>query len=253
MNGLSGVAARPAADWLGARDPRLRLLAALGFALVTVSLHRIPLLAIALTAGLVLAICGGAGWRSLLRRLLFLQGVLVVLLVTLPFAVPGTPWFSIGPLTASGEGSVRALVILLKANAVTLAMLGLLGGLDPVAMGHALGRLRVPYKLVYLFLFSVRYLGLLYEESVRLRRAMRARCFVPGNNRHTWRSLGWLMGMLLVRSMARARRISAAMKCRGFQGHYYLLETPDWHPADHLFLAASGFGGTVLLVADKLT
>ena len=36
---------------------------------------------------------------------------------------------------------------------------------------------------------------------------LRVRGFKPGSNRHTWRSLGYLVGMLLVRSLERAERV----------------------------------------------
>jgi len=51
---------------------------------------------------------------------------------------------------------------------------------------------------------------------------MQARAFVMGTNRHTWKSIGYLFGMLLIRSVERAERINDAMKCRGFCGRFYL-------------------------------
>jgi cobalt/nickel transport system permease protein len=122
------------------------------------------------------------------------------------------------------------------------------GTLEPATLGHALGRLRVPDKLVHLFLFTVRYVDVLDAEFLRLRQAMRARAFVPGSNAHSWRSLGWLIGMLLVRSLERSQRILAAMKCRGFDGRLYLLEDYRWRRADSLH--ALGFG--LLLAAILL-
>ncbi len=106
-------------------------------------------------------------------------------------------------------------------------------------MGHALSRLKAPDKLVHLLLFTVRYLGVLQEELQRLRRAMRARAFVPRSDLLTWRVTGWLAGMLLVRGFERARLVSAAMRCRGFQGRFYLLDTAAWAPADTLLSLVS--------------
>ena len=119
-------------------------------------------------------------------------------------------------------------------------------------MGHALARLKAPDKLVHLLLFTVRYLGVLHEELLRLRRAMRARAFVPRSDRHTWRVTGWLAGMLLVRGLERARRVSAAMKCRGFHGRFYLLDTAAWASADTLLSLVFGAGLAALLVLDRL-
>ena len=77
----------------------------------------------------------------MLRRILPLE--LVILLVALVL-----PW-SAGPSAAQvGRGSATprclAAVIALKANAIVLGLLALLGGMDAVTLGHALGHLHVP-------------------------------------------------------------------------------------------------------------
>jgi len=233
---LSPVAQARESHWLGRFDPRLRLLGTLLFALTTVSLHQLPLLLACLLAGLLLAWQSGLRTGALVRRLLMLEGFMLLLLLTLPFTVAGEVWFSIGPLSASWEGLQRALQILLRANAIVLVLLSLIGTLEPVVLGHALGQLGMPRKLVHLFLFSVRYIGVLFQEYQRLRTAMRARAFVAASNRHTWRSFGWLLGMLLVRSLERSQRVLKAMKCRGFHGRLYLLNENRWQPRDSLIL-----------------
>jgi cobalt/nickel transport system permease protein len=227
-----------AETWLTRREPRLRVMLAFAFALLTVSLQRFVPLAMALVLACSLALSAGLAPRLLLRRLLALEGFMGVLLILLPFNVPGETLLQLGPFGASREGLLQSLAILLKANAVVLALLALVGTLEPVTLGHALARLRVPDKLVHLLLFTVRYLGVLHEEYRRLRQAMRTRGFRARSDLHTWRSLGWLMGMLLVRSLERAQRIVAAMKCRGFNGRFYLLDGRPWRPADTHFAFA---------------
>lgn len=210
------------------------MLGAVLFALVTVSLGRVvDVLAAFLLAGL-LAMTTGLRLRDLAKRMLALEGFMLVLLVSLPFTVPGAPVLTLGPLSASQPGLGLAVLILLKANAVVLALLALVGTLEPVVLGHALARLGVPEKLAHLLLMTVRQIHLLHAEFLRLRQAMRARAFRPRSDRHTWRSYGWLMGMLLVRSLARSQRILAAMRCRGFQGRLYLLDSSRWGAMDTL-------------------
>jgi cobalt/nickel transport system permease protein len=248
MNGLLVLAGRD--GWLERRDLRLRLLAAFAFALVTVSLDRPLALGAALGAGLTLALAGGLSVRGLARRLLPVELFLALLLITLPFSTPGEPWLGLGPFAASWEGALRGAEIALKANAVVLAVLGLLGGSEPIALGQALARLGVPDKLVQLYLFTLRYLGVLHAELTRLRLAMRARAFVPRSDWHTWRSLGWLAGMLLVRSIERSRRVLGAMKCRGFDGRLrHLQDQSAWAPADTrvALVLAAGLGALLAL------
>jgi cobalt/nickel transport system permease protein len=221
--------------WLTRREPRLRILSAFAFALLTVSLDRFYLVILVFALAFALTLSAGLAPRLVLRRLLALEGFMLVLLLLLPFSVPGQALLQLGPFAASREGLVQALAILLKANAVVLLLLALVGTLEPVSLGYALARLRLPDKLVHLLLFTVRYLGVLHDEYRRLRQAMRTRGFRARSDRHTWRSLGWLMGMLLVRSLERSQRIHAAMKCRGFNGRLYLFDGCPWRPADSLF------------------
>ena len=116
-----------------------------------------------------------------------------------------------------------------------------MGRLEPVVFGHALARLGLPEKLVHLLLFTVRQIRLLHQEYQRMDQAMRVRAFRPRSNRHTWNSYGWLIGMLLVRSLGRSQRIMGAMRCRGFHGRLYLLDTPVWGRGDTATAAALGF------------
>jgi cobalt/nickel transport system permease protein len=225
--------------------------AAVLFALAVVSLHRFPAAAAAFTMALGIALGSGLTVAVLIRRLLALEGFLLVLLLTLPFTLSGETVFTLGSLNASREGVQASALILLKANAVILVLLALVGGLEPVVFGHALARLGVPRKLVHLLLFTVRQIHLLQREYLRLRQAMRARAFVPRSNRHTWNSFAYLMGMLLLRSVERARRVLAAMRCRGFDGRLYLLNGSRWGSADTLGLLGFGLLAAGLPILDR--
>ncbi|MEZ5584185.1 MAG: cobalt ECF transporter T component CbiQ [Candidatus Competibacteraceae bacterium] len=205
-------------------DPRLRVLAATTFALVVATGQDLLMLSTALGIAGLLALLARLPLRSTVKRLLAMDLFIVALLFLLPFTAPGDPVFHLGGLGASQQGLHQAAAIALKANAVMLALLALVSTLDEVTLGHTLHHLRTPEKLVHLLLFTVRYIEVLQREYQRMRRAMIARAFVARSNWHTWRSLGYLFGMLLVRSLDRSERILAAMKCRGFQGRYYLLD-----------------------------
>ena len=144
---------------------------------------------------------------------------MILVVALLPFTMPGEPLVSIFGYAASSEGLWRAAQITLRSNAVVLMTLALLG-LTDLVYGHALEKLRVPAKLVQLLLMTVRYIDVLGREYRRLRVAMTVRGFRMRCNVHTWRAMGYLFGMLFVRSLERAERISAAMRCRGFRGRF---------------------------------
>jgi cobalt/nickel transport system permease protein len=110
----------------------------------------------------------------------------------------------------------------------------------------------VPAKLCHLLLLTLRQILLVGDEYQRLRGAMKVRAFVPRSDRHTWRALGWLIGMLLVRSLARGQRLSDAMRCRGFDGRLRLLRRGRWQRHDSLALAVFVTACLALLAADRL-
>ncbi|TFG95836.1 MAG: cobalt ECF transporter T component CbiQ [Myxococcales bacterium] len=232
-------------------DPRARVGALLVFAIAVVALHRIEIAAAAFVAAGLVALLLRLPPATALRRLLAAQASLLLLLVTRPFSIPGEPLFHVGPFVASEAGCLRAATIALKANAIVLAAMALLGTLDASRVGHALHRLHAPASLVHLFLFTVRYLGRLEEEFARLRNAMRARAFRPHSDRHTWRSLGQLAGMLLVRSAARAERVMQAMRCRAFTGRLHVLDDLRWRAADGVVAAIFGLGLAGLVALDR--
>jgi cobalt/nickel transport system permease protein len=91
---------------------------------------------------------------------------------------------------------------------------------------HALTRLRIPDSVVYLFFFTYRYAHEIVREYTRIHNAMKIRCFTPGTNIHAYKSYAYLVGMLLVNSYERGRRIRAAMICRGFTGTFPSFDSP---------------------------
>lgn len=231
-------------------DPRSRVLAALGFALVVVCLRSLPAAACALIPAIALAVLAGLRAGPTLRRLAALEGFMILTLVSLPFTMGGPVLFSWGDWQWGLEGSQRAALILTKGSAIALSLLALLGSLELAELGHALARLRLPARFVALFVLSVRYLDVLRAEYARLRLAMRARGFRPRASLHCWRSLGHLLGMLVVSSLERAERVHAAMRLRGFTGHLHLLDEHRASGLDWGFAAALAVTGTLLALLD---
>lgn len=210
-------------DHLGI-DPRARVIAAVALSAVTVAASQLTVVAIALATAAGTTLASRQSPKSVVKRLLPLNVLMLLLVVLLPMTTHGETTCRLGPMQFSREGFWLAVGIAMKGNAVLLWLIALLGTIDPITLGHALSHLHVPDKLTHLLLFTVRYLDVLHREYLRLRAAMKARGFRPRLDRHTYRSLGYLVGMLLVRSFDRAERILAAMKCRGFRGHFFILE-----------------------------
>ncbi|PIE11289.1 MAG: cobalt ECF transporter T component CbiQ [Rhodobacterales bacterium] len=229
------------------RDPRMRIVLACIFGIVTVALSTLPALSVALALSFALLSVSRLPWRETLKRMAMMDGFILFMLALLPFTVPGDPIFTIWGFGASWEGLWQAIEIALTANAVILALMVLVGSMEPVTLGHALHRLRCPELLVHLLMFTIRYVDVLREEYLRLRAAMKVRGFRPGTNWHTYRSFGYLVGMMLVRAIERSERILAAMKCRGFSGRFMLLKEFSLTRRDLAFGAAF-IGGCMMLI-----
>ncbi len=212
------------ARYLDRVDPRARVLLAFGLVVLVAVAGRFATLGAGLAVALLCAALSGNPRRMVLRRLVALNAVLLLVGVLLPLTTEGTPAFHLGAWPYTREGLRTAAAVVLKGNGIVLVSVGLLGTLPSATLGHVLSHFRVPDKLVHLTVFTVRYLDVFRREYARLRGAMRVRGFRPGANRHTYRSFGYLAGMMLVRSLDRSERIVAAMKCRGFRDRFYLLD-----------------------------
>lgn len=218
-------------------DPRTRILAAAAVSVVVAMLSRWEAAAAAWAAMALWALACRYRPAALLRQLLPINAFVLMLALLLPWTTPGQPLFHVGSLAFSRQGVFLAVLLGLKGNAIVLALVVLLGSLDVSTLGHALSHLHVSRKLAHLFLFTVRYIEVLRLEHRRLRVAMQVRGFRPGMNAHTYRTYGYLVGMLLVRSLERSERIVAAMKCRGFRGRFYLLDHFAYTRRDAYFAA----------------
>ncbi len=233
-------------------DGRVRVVIALAFAVIVVSLDDLRLLAAAFACALLLAALARLPAMRTIKRMFGMDAFMVPILVLLPFTVAGQAIASVGPWPISAEGVRQAAIIVVTANAVVLAVLALVGTIEPARLGSVLRALGVPAKIAHMLMLMTRYITVFEGEYARLRLAMKARAFRPRGNLHTWRSLGYLFGMLLVHSFERGERIADAMKCRGFAGRFAAPERPplaaaDWAFAGVAALALSGLAGVGLL------
>lgn len=237
---------------LAGLDPRGRLLVTAVFALGVVGLSSLPALLLALLLAALAAVFAGLPLWVTVRRMAALDGFMILALALLPVTVPGEPLLSVGGVGFSRAGTLQAGLILLKANGVVLMTQALVSTLDSFTLSRTLRRLGAPQNFVLLLFFMLRYATVLNGEYQRLRLAMRVRGFVPSTRLHTWYSLGLLFGMLLVRALERGERIGAAMRCRGFTGHFPQEVdsglSRGWRRPDAV-LALVASGGGLLLAA----
>jgi cobalt/nickel transport system permease protein len=245
---FSAVPDSPLARW----DARWKLLALLIVAFGIATLDHLAPSAVALAVTLsLLALARLPGPWVRGRLALFAFAALPFLLI-LPVTLDptGSGW-SLGPLHCSEQGVAAGLAVFCRCMAIgclTLILLGTAPLQHSLAAAH---QLRVPGVLVLLMGLAYRYAFLLGEESRRIRIALRTRGFRARANRHGYRTIGQMTGAILVRGSDRADRVTAAMRCRGFDGTFRTTLTFRTAPADFIFcLLAITFTG-VLIVWDR--
>ncbi|MBQ9405725.1 MAG: cobalt ECF transporter T component CbiQ [Desulfovibrio sp.] len=201
-------------------DARVRLGCAVGLCLCLSLLGDVYACLVGLAVSALLLLLARPCWQPLLCRLAAINVFVVFLWCVTPWSVPGEELMRLGWLTISVQGVRLSLLVSLKANAIAAVFLALVGTMTAPELGHALERLHCPTKLVFLFLFTARYVHVLGQEWRVLFTAAKLRGFRPGTNAATYRTLASLLGLLLVRSHERAQRVHEAMLLRGFDGSF---------------------------------
>lgn len=135
------------------------------------------------------------------------------------FVVAGG-WLSFGSILLRFALTVSAALTLLACT----GMLRLCAGLE---------RLGLPRILAGQLLFLYRYIFVIADEALRMRRGLELRS--AGSRSPALRVYGSLVGHLLLRAMDRAQRIYGAMLARGFNGAMPALQPARLQGADILF------------------
>jgi cobalt/nickel transport system permease protein len=213
-------------------DPRVKIITAALFSLVVALTYELAILFVSAVSALAILGAARLSLKKVFWRLIVVNGFILVLWLFLPFTTPGKTLFTLFGFEATVEGVDYAVLITIKSNTIVIACIALLSTCSVFKLVHALHYLYVPDKLVHIF-FS-----------------MKARCFIPRNNLHTYKSFAYLIGMLILKSYERSSRIYNAMLCRGFKGKFYILEERwEFHTSDWLFgvISLSFIAGLVVM------
>ena len=138
-------------------------------------------------------------------------------LLLLPFTVPGTEIAHLGSFTISDEGVAKSLIISFKLLNAHLVMTIVLSTTPTNNLLLAMKKLGAPALFIEIIQFTLRYLSVLMDEAQKMMSAQKSRGlktkgFLP---RKTYKRIGELIGVLLVRSFKRSERIHLAMVARG--------------------------------------
>lgn len=180
-----------------------KLAAALGFVLAVVWLPAAQWrwLAAGAVLLLLLAVASRLSWRRLLRRLLWLEPLVLGLA---------------GLMLLQPHGGAKFALALGKTNLCLLTTLLLSHTTGFSDLLRVLQRLHVPWLFVTTLTLMDRYLFVLADESERMRRARACRSFRT-DRQFQWQTLSSVAGQLFVRASERAERIYDAMCARGWK------------------------------------
>jgi len=239
-------------SFLHKRDPRGKILAAFCFTTVVALLDAPAIILAAFLLSLFLLISAKLDFRATVKRIALVNGFTLFLWVSLPLSYGGTDYYHLGPLTLSVQGVNLAALITLKTNTIIPAIIALLATSTVADLGHALYRLRCPLKLVFILLYSYRYVFVIHQEYNRLLRAAKMRAFSPKTNLHTYKTFAYLFGMTLVKSYNRSHKVHQAMLLRGFNGRLVSLHQHVFNLTDIAFISIIIIFSTGLVLISLL-
>lgn len=216
-------------------DARAKALAALAFIVAVMSFPRYEITALTpfFIFPVALLALGGIPPVFILKKLLIALpfalfiGLFNPLLDRQPVALPG------GGVLAAGWLSF--LSILVRFVLTVGAALGLIACTGMVRLCAGLDRMGLPRVFAVQLLFLHRYLFVIADEALRMRRGLGSRS--ADGRAPALRVYVSLIGHLLLRAMDRAQRIYGAMLARSFDGEIRTLHAARWRPGDVAFTA----------------
>jgi len=148
---------------------------------------------------------------------------LFVLFISIPlfFIVPGKVLYSIDlslvSIGVTDYGLWHALVLVLRTTAASAIFTAVLMSLGWRGVVEGLIGLYVPYDLVLMVGFFMKYVPLFLKDICRMLAAREARLFSSRLDYVSfWRSLISIVGEILLRSYWRSSKLSIALRARGF-------------------------------------
>lgn len=231
-------------------DPRFKIVAAVAYSFTTALCYEFQTLFLSFSIAVFIIIFSGVRLWQVAKRLILVNTFIMFLWIILPLTYGGNTIYSIGPINIYLSGLVFAAKITLKSNAILLVLIGFVATMPFATLGHALNRLKIPDKLVFLLLLTYRYVFLIHKEYQKIIRSIKIRGFKPKNSLHTYKTFAYIVGMLLIRASDRADRVYNAMRCRGFHGKFYSLTEFQANVQSWIFLSIIS-GITICMIVTE--
>jgi len=233
-------------------DPKIRIIASIVFSFSAALCDNLYIAVLYFIISLILITLARLNRRDVIKRLESICWFLLMIWVILPLTFDGDTLYQYHWLKISGPGIILCCKITIKSITILLAFTALIATMTIASLGNGLHKLNVPDKMVFLLLMSYRYIAVIGEEYKRLLRAAKFRGFKPGTNLHSYKTFGFLAGMLFVRASVRAQRVYQAMLCRGFNQKFHTLDVYQPNRLNSFFLIGIFAVNLTLIILEVL-
>jgi len=222
-------------------DPRIKILSLTIFAILCAISKGLLVPFLYLLFSFTLTLIANLKLKELTNRIFSANFFILFMWLFLPFTYQSNPYIHLGFLKISLKGIEYALSITLKCNAIILATIALLATSTIFNIAHAMLHFKIPTKLVTIFFLFYRYITVMHEEYIKIKRAVLARGFNPKTNIFTYKTYAYILGALLLKSFERSEEVYKAMLARGFKGFFPLFEHFKLKKLDIAFTILANF------------
>lgn len=143
-----------------------------------------------------------------------------------------TPMMNIGSIVITG-GMISMLTLMIKGTYAFMASFLLIATTGIERICYALKLLHIPSIMVTQILLAYRYITLLMSETNAVIEAYSLRA--PNEKGVKYKIWGSLVGLLLFRTIDRARNLYESMVLRGFNGEFYYANRQTCKETDYIY------------------
>ncbi|MEA3321218.1 MAG: energy-coupling factor transporter transmembrane component T [Bacillota bacterium] len=206
--------------WVHRLDPRAKLLVIMSFVIIPLLFMNPYYLTIILMLGLPL-------WLSAKINIKAIMPLLVTIVILAMSAVIFATFynygqanakvlFSIGPLQATDIGLYSGLILGYRIAIPCFMTIILISTTDPALLAKGLMKMKVPVSIAFMFLGTLRFFPLLFEEMTNISNAQTIRGVNKKGIRGSWNSFKLAVFPLLINSLRRSRTMGIAVESKGF-------------------------------------
>ena len=236
-------------------DPRTKFIATFAFVLAMVLTPPTRWYAFALYFALIACVILLSKVPPLyvLKRSLVIIPFVLLIAIFIPFFKEGETAGSYNvwmwELKVTYSGLIVLWNVIIKAWLSVLSMIMLSSTTKFSDLLKGLGRLGLPTVMVMILSFMYRYIFVLVDEVIRMRRAWDSRNF-GGKRMWQLKTIGNMVGTLFLRSYEKGERVYGAMVARGFDGQTRTLTDLRFQAVDLYY--ALGFAVVLALIGTTI-